>query len=104
MGVLFISADEVEKYREKNGVIFVDVREKEEYEAGHIEGAMNIPFEELENESKRLQPYSFIILYCHRGNQSLQGVRLLSDMGYRVASLGGGYEGYERITKTVSSG
>lgn len=104
MGVLFISADEVERYRGKKGVIFVDVREKEEYEAGHIEDAIHIPFEELEQEAKRLQPYQLIILYCHRGNQSLQGVRLLSDMGYRGASLGGGYEGYERLIKSAPPG
>lgn len=96
MGFLFIEADKVDRYRNKRGIIFVDVREKEDFDVGHIEGAVNIPFDELEQKAKKLAGYSLVILYCYRGNQSLQGVRLLLSMGVRAASLGGGYEGYER--------
>lgn len=92
MALLFIPTDEVEKYKNRKGVIFVDVREKDEYEEGHIEGAIHIPFEELEDRAHELSKYSLVILYCNRGNQSLLGTRVLGNMGCRAASLSGGYE------------
>ena len=97
MALLFINADDIPRYQERKGVVFVDLRKKEEYEAGHIRGAIHIPYDMLEERVEELKEYSMIILYCRRGNQSLRGARQLGDLGYRVATLGGGYEG--QLTK-----
>jgi len=49
-------------------VLIVDVRPPEEYEAGHIEGAVNISDVELEDHVDMLKSYSSVILYCNAGN------------------------------------
>jgi rhodanese-related sulfurtransferase len=45
-------------------VVLVDVRPREEYEAGHIEGARSIPFDELERRLAELPPDREIVAYC----------------------------------------
>lgn len=48
----------------KHKAVFVDVRPKESYEAGHIKGSTNIPLGELIGRLKELPPGKMIITYC----------------------------------------
>jgi rhodanese-related sulfurtransferase/DNA-binding HxlR family transcriptional regulator len=45
-------------------VVLVDVRPEQEYEAGHIEGALSIPLEELERRLAELPPDAEVVAYC----------------------------------------
>ncbi len=69
-----ISYDEMRELV-KNGAVLVDVRSKEEYDAGHIEGAVNIPhtsiFTEIEKYAKDKHKDS-IIMYCKSGKRCAQ--------------------------------
>lgn len=74
------------------GCILVDLRTLEEYEEGHIRGAVNIPYEELEQNIDRLRGYQNIYLYCDRGNLSLLACRDLEKEGFHVINLWGGVQ------------
>jgi molybdopterin/thiamine biosynthesis adenylyltransferase/rhodanese-related sulfurtransferase len=76
------------------GVTVVDVRETEEYAAGHLPGAKHVPRGYLESRIEGVVPdrSTQVILYCASGNRSAYAARTLSDeLGYEhVRSMTGG--------------
>ncbi|HEV7529904.1 MAG TPA: molybdopterin-synthase adenylyltransferase MoeB [Solirubrobacteraceae bacterium] len=76
------------------GVTVVDVRETEEYAAGHLPGAKHVPRSYLESRIEGVVPdrSTQVILYCASGNRSAYGARTLKDeLGYEhVRSMTGG--------------
>jgi molybdopterin/thiamine biosynthesis adenylyltransferase/rhodanese-related sulfurtransferase len=76
------------------GVAVVDVREAEEFSAGHIPGAKHVPRSYLESRIEAAVPdrSTPVILYCASGNRSAYGARTLKeDLGYQsVRSMTGG--------------
>ena len=76
------------------GVAIIDVREAEEYAAGHLPGAKHVPRSYLETRIEGVVPdrSSQVILYCASGNRSAYGARTLEeDLGYEhVRSMTGG--------------
>ena len=84
----------LEECRRTEGALLVDVREPEEYAAGHIPGAVNAPLSKL--DEARLPKDRPLFLYCLRGTRSARAAGLLRRRGYgRVRSIGGiaGYKG-----------
>jgi len=82
------------------GALLVDVREPDEYRAGHIPGAFNIPRGLLEFKIQELQkggdPSHPICLYCKSGSRAALSFVALTDMGFqRVYSLEGGVDNWE---------
>lgn len=69
---------------EEDGYIIVDVRRQDEYDAGHIPGAVLIPNETIgDTPPEELPDFDQIILiYCRSGNRSKQAAQKLSDLGY----------------------
>jgi 3-mercaptopyruvate sulfurtransferase SseA len=59
-----IPRDEAMKLVKQKKAVFVDVRSKESYEAGHIKGAINIPEAQLISRLKEIPPKTMIITYC----------------------------------------
>jgi molybdopterin/thiamine biosynthesis adenylyltransferase/rhodanese-related sulfurtransferase len=87
-----------------NGVAIVDVRETDEFAAGHLPGAKHVPRGHLESRIETAVPdrSQRVVLYCASGNRSaLAAHTLLKDLGYEnVQSMTGGYtlwkdRGYE---------
>ena len=87
-----------------NGAVVVDVREPEEWGAGHIPGAVHVPKSYLESRIEGAVPdrSRHVILYCASGNRSAWATRtMLDDLGYdNVESMTGGFtlwkdRGYE---------
>ncbi len=76
------------------GVVLIDVRETEEYGAGHLPGARHVPKSYLETRIEGVVPDrdAQIVLYCQSGNRSAWAARTLEeDLGYaNVASMTGG--------------
>jgi sulfur-carrier protein adenylyltransferase/sulfurtransferase len=76
------------------GVAIIDVRETEEFSAGHLPGAKHVPRSYLETRIEGVVPdrSTQVILYCASGNRSAYGARTLSeDLGYEhVRSMTGG--------------
>ncbi len=73
-------------------IIIVDVRTREEYEAGHIPGALLIPNETISDQQPELLPdqSATILVYCRSGNRSRQASQKLADMGYTAVYDFGG--------------
>src|SRR5258707_7973494 len=78
-----------------NGAVVIDVREPEEWAAGHIPGAKHVPKSYLESRIEGAAPdrAQHVILYCQSGNRSAWAARtLVDDLGYEwVESMTGGY-------------
>ena len=75
-----------------NGHVVVDVRRQDEYDAGHIPGAILIPNESIGSDPPETLPdYDQIILiYCRTGNRSKQAAEKLAAMGYtNIYEFGG---------------
>jgi rhodanese-related sulfurtransferase len=78
---------------DKNGAIFVDVREQDEYAAGHIPGAKSIPRGTVEWMIPKNFPdkNTSIIVYCEHGSRGALATYTILQMGYRNAkNLEGG--------------
>lgn len=74
-----------------DGAILVDVRTIAEYNASHLDGALNIPVEVIADqiETKISDKDTKIVLYCRSGNRSANAGQILIDMGYKnVYDLG----------------
>lgn len=79
----------------KNGLI-LDVRTPEEYAAGHIVGAINIPVDELRSRLQELPPDQTLYVYCQIGLRGYLANRILLQHGFReVYNLSGGYRLWE---------
>ena len=67
-----------------HNVVLVDVRTPEEYRAGHKEGALNIPVDEVEQLAPQLLPdkNAVILLYCRTGKRADRAMGTLRKMGY----------------------
>lgn len=89
-----IRANDIHKYIGNNRIIIVDLRDLREYEAGHIPTAIHIPYEALEDVKESLDSNSIYIFYCDRGNVSLRACKDLMNMGYKLASMHGGFRAY----------
>ena len=76
--------NETEKY-------ILDVRTKEEFEDGHISSAINIPLDELRQNLYKLDKSKEIIVHCRTGLRSYIACRILTQNGFNVKNLVGGY-------------
>jgi len=94
------------------GVAIVDVRETEEFTAGHLPGAKHVPRSYLETRIEGVVPdrATQIILYCQSGNRSAYAARTLTEeLGYEhVRSMTGGItlwkdRGYEVVVPRALS-
>lgn len=88
-----ISQDQAKEMMEKeDGHIIIDVRRVDEFETGHIPGAVCIPNESIGTEQPKELPNldQIILVYCRSGNRSKQAAQKLFDMGYtNVYEFGG---------------
>lgn len=80
------------------GIPFVDVREREEWDAGHIGGAKNMPLSALRENPELFRPFAQgggCILYCQRGRRSMMAADILLRAGFTgLYSMAGGYEAW----------
>ena len=80
-----LDASKVQAERE-----FVDVREDDEWEAGHIDGARHIPLRVLSERVAELPKGRPIVAVCRSGSRSAAAVRGLRQLGYDAENLDGG--------------
>ena len=82
----------VEMMAEEENYIILDVRTKEEFDAGHIAGAILVPNETIVDQQPDLLPDldAEILVYCRSGNRSAQAAKKLIAIGYtNVVDFGG---------------
>jgi rhodanese-related sulfurtransferase len=95
-----LTIDQVaDKLKKGDKFHFVDVREDDEWRAGHARGAIHVGKGVIERdiESKIPDPKGEIILYCGGGFRSALAAETLQRMGYQnVASMDGGMRGWRQ--------
>jgi len=88
-GIRFITLAETEDLFGRGGAVFVDSRTRDEFVAGHIPGALNIPLEEtkdgLAGEALPYPPDQTLVVYCEGGDcqTSIALAKLIHEQGFR---------------------
>ena len=99
-----ISVSDAKVLFDKGGTIFVDCRTEEEYEMGHIPGAINIPRGLLEFKvaDKIPDKQASIVIYCMVGGRGCLATCTLCNMGYKNAkNMDGGWLAWEKASYPV---
>lgn len=80
----------------RGDVLFVDVREPNEYNLGRVPGAMPLPRGTIENRAETALPRDKpLVLYCGGGSRSALAADTLQQMGFTdVRSMSGGFRGW----------
>ncbi len=73
----------------------LDVRTPEEFSAGHIPGAVNIPVDDLRSRMGELPRDRKIAAYCQVGQRGYLATRILMQKGFSASNIGGGYKTYK---------
>jgi NADPH-dependent 2,4-dienoyl-CoA reductase/sulfur reductase-like enzyme/rhodanese-related sulfurtransferase len=73
----------------------LDVRTPQEFAAGHIPGAVNVPVDELRGRLDDLPRDRPLAVYCQVGQRGYLATRLLLQAGFRAANVGGGFRTYQ---------
>jgi len=74
--------------RVAEGALLLDVRTRQEFESGHVEGARNIPVQELAARVDELVNAPRIVVYCRSGGRSAVAAELLRSRGHDVLDVG----------------
>ena len=77
----------LEDILKENNYIILDVRTKEEYQEGHVINALNIPYDEID-ENINLSKNKTILVYCRSGKRSQIAYNTLKKYGYDVYDMG----------------
>jgi rhodanese-related sulfurtransferase len=90
-----ISPKEALQLIKETNITVVDIRSKEEFEKGHIKGAILIPYDELKGSLDRLKEYKDkeIIIYSKTGRVGISASRLLVDNGFKPINVKSGILG-----------
>lgn len=78
-------------YLIENGAIWLDVRNENEYERGHLEHSHNLPLPIIRSVIKRLNPKMNYITCCDTGSRSSAAAFILFEAGYNIYVLDGGF-------------
>lgn len=103
-----VSVEEArERLRANGGARLIDVREDNEWQAGHAEGAEHLGKGVIERDIERRVPdkETELILYCGGGYRSALAADALQRMGYRnVYSLAGGWKAWKEAGAPLEGG
>lgn len=101
-----VTPAEVAAMRERGEkVVYLDVREPNEWNLGRIPGAVFLPRGQLESKVEDAVPRDAkVVIYCARGNRSALAADTLQQMGYEdVASMSGGFQQWAMEDREVES-
>ena len=83
-------------------IVMIDVREREEWDQGHVPGAVHLPLSALRDNPELFRPHrqNTCILYCQRGMRSKTAAEILLAAGFSdIYSLTGGYALWQSLTR-----
>ena len=81
----------------------LDVRTPQEFAAGNILGAMNIPVDDLRSRLNELPHDREIAVYCQVGQRGYLATRILRQKGFSASNIGGGYKTYKLFHPKLES-
>lgn len=104
-GFTTFDANEFESLIEDyNNIQLLDVRTQDEYDAGHIPGAMLIDVNDstfLTQATSQLSKDKTVAVYCRSGRRSANAASMLVKVGYRVVNLDGGILSWQQHGKRI---
>ena len=92
-----ISFDEFYKLYQKGSLSVLDVREVEEFETLHLEGAQNLPLSQLADIYDQLDKDLLHYVICKSGIRSARACQFLAEQGYDVINVQGGMTAFENL-------
>jgi rhodanese-related sulfurtransferase len=103
-GIRRLTNEQFKQQAAKANSVILDVRTPEEFNAGHIEGAILIDYLETENFTKQiltLDKGKNYLLYCRTGKRSLNAANVMKEKGFKqVSDLKDGISGWNGPTVT----
>ena len=85
-----IKPAEFQVLNQKENITILDVREVDEFQAGHIEGALNAPLSTLDKEYEQLDASKRYYVICQGGMRSERACQFLETKGFDVVNVEGG--------------
>jgi rhodanese-related sulfurtransferase/DNA-binding transcriptional ArsR family regulator len=103
--VMQLSNEELDQLIHKEDVQILDVRPTNEFESGHISGAVNIPLQQLEALSGTLAKKTKIVVYCRSYYSTLsdQAIEFLQAQGFELLRLENGFSDWKYSGKAIES-
>ena len=97
-----LTPDEFEKAYIADGTVTIDVRTADEFAAGHLYHAVNIDWQKdgfMDEITKNFNKAITLAIYCRSGKRSAAAAQALSDAGYKVLNMTGGYTAWTEAGK-----
>jgi rhodanese-related sulfurtransferase len=85
----------VDAMNARQDVVLLDVREPQEWNAGHSPGAIHIPLGSLPASLGRIPRDKKVYVLCRSGNRSRTGTAILRDAGFDAHNVSGGMQAWE---------
>ena len=92
-----ISFDEFYQLYQKGSLSVLDVREVEEFETLHLEGAQNLPLSQLAEIYDQMDKDLLHYVICKSGMRSARACQFLAEQGYDVINVQGGMTSFENL-------
>jgi hydroxyacylglutathione hydrolase len=88
----------------RNGQVILDVRAPDEWDDGHIPGALHIPLGSLQSRLEEIPRGADIAVHCQGGNRSVIASSILEKNGITVSNVAGGFSEWERSGGQIERG
>lgn len=98
------ASDAKARIDDQQPLLILDVRQPDEFRAGHIAGAKLIPLNELQDRIAELPKDKEILCVCRSGSRSGAAVSQLNSSGYKALNLRGGMMGWQMAGYSVKKG
>jgi rhodanese-related sulfurtransferase len=85
------------------GLTLLDVREPDEWDEGHIEGALHIPMMSIPGEMGTIPADGQVLVVCHVGARSARVAAFLQQQGVDAYNLAGGMVAWARAGRPISA-
>ncbi len=91
-----VTWEDVENLNNNNNISILDARTDAEYEEGAFKGCIHIPLDDLRGNLDKLDKTKTYLVYCKTGLRSYIACRILSQNGFKVQNITGGYHYYKK--------
>ena len=92
-----LAFDEFYQLYQNEQLSLVDVREVDEFESLHLEGARNLPLSQLADTYEQLDKDQLYYVICKSGMRSARACQFLAEQGYDVINVQGGMTAFENL-------
>ncbi|GAC69317.1 rhodanese-like domain-containing protein [Gordonia soli] len=91
-------------FSEETGRVMLDVREDDEWAAGHIRGALHIPLGDVPARIDEIDPDAELLVVCHSSGRAMRVLQYLDQIGYEGVCVRGGMVDWVQSGKPVETG